>query len=162
MSDKKDIFKLLIKEFHEFSLPETFDRELKVPLNINKIITISGLRRSGKTFYFYNLIEKLKAKINIDQIVYINFDDDRLFPLSIEDLNDFIEAYYELYPENKRKIKYFFLDEIQNIDKWEIFIRRIYDKEKIRIFITGSSSKLLKKEIATSLRGRTLSYHLKL
>lgn len=160
MGNKKNIFKYLIKEFHEFSIPLTYERELKIDENINKIITISGLRRTGKTFYFYSLIKKYKKKVNKNRIVYINFDDDRIFPIELKDLQDLIEAYYELYPDTKNKIIYFFLDEIQNINGWELFIRRLYDKEKIKLFITGSSSKLLKREIATSLRGRTLNFNL--
>jgi len=92
--------------------------------------------------------------------LYINFEDDRLLPLETTDLNDLMEAYYELYPDTKEEQKYFFFDEIQNIPGWEVFVRRIYDKEKIELYITGSSSKLLSKEIATNLRGRTLSFSL--
>jgi hypothetical protein len=76
----------------------------------------------------------------------------------LEDLDLLLKTYYEIYPENKRKKIFFFLDEVQNLDKWEIFVRRILDNENIQIFVTGSSSKLLSKEIATSLRGRAISY----
>ena len=72
-------------------------------------------------------------------------------------MNDLIEAYYSLYPSTKDLKKYFFFDEIQVIENCEKFIRRLYDKEKIKLILTGSSSKLTSQEIATSLRGRTLS-----
>ncbi|MFH1454601.1 MAG: AAA family ATPase [Armatimonadota bacterium] len=158
---KKELFKLLIKEFHSEKLPETFERELKIPLSINKIISIYGPRRSGKSFYLYTVIKKLiKDQIPKERIFYLNFEDDRILPLDVKDLNSFMEAYFELYPDNKEKEVYLFFDEIQNITNWELFIRRIHDKEKVKIFITGSSSKLLSKEIATSLRGRTISYPL--
>lgn len=157
--EKKEIFKLIIKEFHESELLECAARELSVPLDSKQIVAIYGPRRSGKSFYFYILIDKLiKKGINKERIVYINFEDDRLLPLNYKDLGSFTEAYYELYPENNKKIVYLFFDEIQNIHNWEVFIRRIYDKEFFKIFITGSSSKLLSREIATSLRGRTASY----
>lgn len=157
----KESFKLLIKEFYSEGLPQTFERELEVPLLSNKIVTIFGPRRSGKSFYFYTLIKKLLNKnIPKDRILYMNFEDDRLLPLSFKDLNFLLEAYFELYPENKEKEVFFFFDEIQNIDEWEIFIRRVYDKEKSKIFITGSSSELSSFEISTHLRGRTLSYGL--
>lgn len=157
---KKDKFRYIINEFQEFKFPKIINRELNLP-KTNKITTLIGNRRSGKTFYFYQLItELLDSKINKNQILYINFDDDRLYPLELSDLDDLLESYYILFPENKNKIKYFFLDEIQNIKNWELFIRRINDKENIRIFLTGSSSKLLSQEIATSLRGRTLSSYL--
>lgn len=157
---KKNKFKYLITEFQEFKFPKIIKRDLVLP-NTNKITTVIGNRRVGKTFYFYQLItELLNSKINKNQILYINFDDDRLYPLKLSDLDDLLESYYELFPENKNKMKYFFFDEIQNIKNWELFIRRINDKEKIKLFLTGSSSKLLSHEIATTLRGRTLSFNL--
>ena len=158
---KKEHFKILIKEFQENSLPTIYERDLVVPLNSNKIISIYGPRRSGKSFYFFSLIQKLlKQEISIDRIVYLNFEDDRIFPLNYKELNLLLEAYFELYPQNKQELIYLFFDEIQNIVNWEIFIRRIYEKEKVKLFLTGSSSKLLSREIATSLRGRTISYRL--
>jgi hypothetical protein len=157
---KKDNFKYIISEFQEFNLPKIIDRNLIIPKS-NKIISLVGNRRSGKTYYFYQLIrDLLNKKINKTQILYVNFEDDRLFPLKLSDLDALLEAYYELFPENKKLTKYLFLDEIQNIDNWEIFVRRVYDKEKVKLFVTGSSSKLLSQEIATSLRGRTLTYNL--
>lgn len=153
-------FKYIIKEFHEFDFPKIMPRDLNIP-ETSKIISIIGSRRAGKTFYFYQIIQNLlKNDISKENILYINFEDDRLLPLEVDELNDLIEAYYELYPDSKKQKKYFFFDEIQNIKNWEIFVRRICDKEEIKIYITGSSSKLLSKEIATSLRGRTLTFHL--
>ncbi len=163
MSDfgKKEKFKSLIEEFYSIPLPEVLPRNLEVPLNTDKVITVFGPRRGGKTFYFYFLIKKLiNQGIAKEQILYINFEDDRILPLEYQDLNWLLEAYFELYPEMKQKITYLFFDEIQNIKNWEIFVRRIKDKEKVKVFLTGSSSKLLSKEIATSLRGRTLSFAL--
>lgn len=157
---KKDKFKYIIKEFQEFKFPNIINRELTISES-NKIISLVGNRRSGKTYYFYQLVKELLSKgIAKDQILYVNFDDDRLYPLKLEELDSLIESYYELFPENKNKIKYFFLDEIQTIDNWELFVRRLNDKENMSIYLTGSSSKLLSQEIATSLRGRTLSYYL--
>lgn len=71
-----------------------------------------------------------------------------------------VEAYYELYPENREKLAYLFLDEIQVVEGWETFVRRLDESRNFRIFITGSSAKLMSMEIATSLRGRTLPYQL--
>jgi predicted AAA+ superfamily ATPase len=156
----KDLFKQLITESIEKDYFEVKERELQMPSPVNKIITIIGARRSGKTFYLYSIIEKLRKTIKRELLVYMNFDDDRLFPLETKSLNDFIEGYYEMYPENKDEKVFFFLDEIQNITNWELFVRRIYDKENCYIYLTGSSSKLLSKEIATSLRGRTIVYEL--
>ncbi len=71
-----------------------------------------------------------------------------------------VEAYYELYPENREKLVYLFLDEIQVVEGWETFVRRLDESRNFRIFITGSSAKLMSMEIATSLRVRTLPYQL--
>ena len=156
----KSLFKRLITESIEKEFDGVKERTLEIPMNIHKIITITGARRSGKTYYLYSIIERLRKTIKRELLVYINFDDDRLFPLEIKSLNDFIEAYYELYPDNRNEKVHFFLDEIQNISNWELFVRRIYDKENCDVYLTGSSSKLLSREIATSLRGRTIVFEL--
>ena len=91
-------------------------------------------------------------------MIYLNFEDDRLHNLTITDLDLILESYYELYPALRNQKTYWFFDEIQNIQGWEKFIRRIHDTENCQIFITGSSSKLLSSELATSLRGRTIAY----
>ncbi len=153
----KEILKRIILEFKPKVAKK---RELKIK-NTKKIVSLVGLRRVGKTYYFYYLINQLLKKgIEKERILYVNFDDDRLFGFNIKDFDNLIESYYELFPQYKNKIKYFFFDEIQNIENWELFIRRLYDKENAKIYITGSSSKLLSKEIATALRGRTISYTL--
>ncbi len=155
--EKKEAFKILIKEFHESEIPTFFDRTKRIDFN-NKITTLVGPRRSGKTFYFYQLMKSLK--VDKKKIIYINFEDDRLLPIGLHDLNFILEAYYEMYPENKNNEIFVFFDEIQNVENWEVYVRRIYDKEKVRLFVTGSNSKLLSREIATSLRGRTLTYNI--
>lgn len=158
---RKDQFKLLIREFHSQKLPETYGRDLAVPLSSKKIVTVYGPRRSGKSFYFYTLIQQLrKTGIDAERILYLNFEDDRILPLEASALQAVMEAYFELYPENKNREIYLFFDEIQNISGWEVFVRRIHDKEKVKLFLTGSSSKLLSRDIATSLRGRTISFAL--
>jgi hypothetical protein len=161
---EKEKAKLVINEFQESELPkDIINRKIiHVDLNSRSIISVYGPRQSGKTYYFYQLIEELitKEKIKKDRILYVSFEDERLMPFQLSDFEQLLEAYYELYPENKENTVYLFFDEVQNIDHWEIAIRRIYDREKVRIFLTGSSSKLLSKEIASSLRGRTLSYEM--
>lgn len=130
-------------------------------VDIDKIMTIIGPRRAGKTYFLFQIIDGLlQKKINSNQILYINFEDERLSYLKQEDLGRIIEEFYNLFPENKKKKSYFFFDEIQNVSGWPKFLRRIYDKENCKIFVTGSSAKLLSKEIATELRGRTWSYEI--
>ncbi|MEG8947237.1 ATP-binding protein [Rosettibacter firmus] len=156
----KDLIKRIIVDFIERDLPQIKDRSINIPLNSGKIISIVGARRTGKTFLLYLLINKLRAEIPSDRIVYFNFEDDRLFPPTLKTMDLFLQSYYELFPDNKLQHVYFFFDEIQLVDNWEKFIRRIYDNEKCSIFITGSSSKLLIKELSTALRGRSISYEL--
>lgn len=150
-------FEEVIAEFHKESLPALFKRELKVPLDTGKAITLTGLRRSGKTYYLYQIIGELIAGgLKKQRIFYINFEDERLQGASAKDLSKIIELYYKLNPD--AKTMYLFLDELQNISGWELFVRRLAERKTARIFLTGSSSKLLSKEIATSLRGRTISF----
>lgn len=158
---KKDQFKFLIREFHEQSLPKTYTRDLEIPLSSRKIVTVYGPRRSGKSYYFYTLISSLMKKgTPKERLLYLNFEDDRILPLKAGDLDALVEAYFELYPDHKKEEVFLFLDEIQNVEGWEVFVRRIHDKEKVKIFLTGSSSKLMSREIATALRGRTIAFAL--
>jgi hypothetical protein len=106
------------------------------------------------------MIEELRESVDSKNIVYVNFEDDRLLGTMVGDLDDLIEGYFELYPEKRDEKLYLFVDEVQNIPQWEVFFRRIYDTLNVQIIITGSSSKLLSSEIATSLRGRTLTYEI--
>jgi hypothetical protein len=156
----KELLKTIIKDWQRtFPRTEVKDRKLEVPLNSKKIITLIGPRRSGKTFYSYQLINRLLSTIESSRIIYLNFEDERI-DLTAAQLRLIVEAYYELYPENQDKELYFFFDEIQEIDGWEKFVRRLYDTISTNIFITGSSAKMLGKEIATALRGRNLVYTL--
>lgn len=131
---------------------------MQIPLESGKIVSLVGVRRSGKTSLLYQLIETLRVRVSAANIIYVNFEDDRLFPLELSHLNDLVEAYYELHPHNRDQKVWLFLDEIQSVQNWELFVRRIYDTLNLEIFITGSSLKLLSAEIATALRGRTITY----
>lgn len=157
--EKKELFKYLIKEFHERKLSEIYPRALEIP-ETRKIVSLIGARRIGKTSYFFQMIGDLEASVGRERILYINFEDERVLPLDVKDLNFILDAYYELYPENVDRELYLFFDEIQNISGWEVFVRRLYDRGDLKIFLTGSSSKMLSKELATSLRGRILTFYL--
>jgi predicted AAA+ superfamily ATPase len=149
----------IIVEFHKEPLPRLFKRELSVPVDTDKVITIVGLRRVGKTYYLFQTIRELMDRgLEKKRLFYINFEDERISDISVNDLSRIIELYYKINPG--AETLYLFFDEIQLIDGWERFVRRLTEKKDVRIFLTGSSSKLLSKEIATSLRGRTLSYNL--
>jgi len=155
----KDIFKLLITDFFEKEL-KVIKRDYDIPINTNKIVSLVGVRRSGKTYILYETINRLRKNTNPQNIIYINFEDDRLFGITLKDLDYLIEAYFELFPQKREEKVYIFLDEIQEVQNWEKFVRRIYDNLNAQIFITGSSSKLLSKEIASALRGRSITYEI--
>lgn len=154
----KEIFKRLIVDFLERDIKELSPREITIPLQSKKIVSLIGVRRSGKSSILFNTIKTLRQTIARENIIYINFEDDRLYPLELESLDSLLEAYYELYPIKRDEKVYLFLDEIQAVENWELYVRRIYDTLNLQIFITGSSAKLLSTEIATSLRGRTITF----
>jgi len=106
----------------------------------------------------FGLIQKLRKELPANRLVYINFEDDRLFPVDLNTMDLFLQAYYELYPDNRLQKVYFFFDEVQVIDNWELFIRRLYDTEKCSIFVTGSSSGMMTREVSTALRGRNITF----
>jgi len=155
----KETIKYIIKDFQEKPLPEVKKRQIELPLDLNRIITLIGIRRSGKTYLLYHTIQRL-LKRNVDKrnIVYLNFEDDRMFPVKLDEMDLILRAYHEMYPEKISEKKYLFLDEIQRLSNWEKYVRRIYDTESIQIFLTGSSSKISSRKVSSSLRGRTTQY----
>jgi uncharacterized protein len=114
----------VVVEFHKLGLPDIEPRELDLPTDLCKAITVIGLRRTGKTYLLYQTIQGLLEKgTDIEEIFYINFEDNRLDGITSSDLSKIVELYKKHNPE--AKTMYLFLDEIQNIDGWEKFIRRI-------------------------------------
>jgi len=137
-----------LKEYEKLNV-KLIERELKIPLDSNFILSIIGPRRVGKTYYLYSISKK------VNNALYLNFEDSRLAEAKYFEIRDIIRIFIEVYGKEP---KYLLLDEIQNIEKWEIIVRELYDLKRYKIIITGSSSKLLSREIATQLRGRTLSF----
>lgn len=155
-----DTLKTLIADFHAKGIPSgVIRRDLQVPLDAPKVISVIGPRRAGKTWYLFSLIEQLQKTIDFRRIVYINFEDERL-QFDAGGLGLILDAYQQIYPEQPLDQVYFFFDEIQDVIGWEKFIRRMVDTISTHVFITGSSAKLLSREIAAALRGRTLAYTL--
>jgi len=149
----------IIKDFHEKKLPEIIPREqaIETEIKIKRAVSLIGPRRAGKTYEMFFLISKIRQRHGIDKVLYVNFERADLDVLSFRDLVIMLETYYEIYPKNKGERIWLFLDEIQNVSEWERFVRTCLDEE-ISVFLSGSSSKLLSKEIATSMRGRNISY----
>lgn len=151
-------YRELITDFIERDLSGVKKRELELPEQSGRIVTLIGARRVGKTFLLFQHIQKLRQTVDKTKLLYVNFENDRLFPFTLEKAQQIVETYYEMYPLYKHQKVYFFFDEIQNIPEWNLFIRRLYDTEDCYLFLTGSSSRLLSSEIATSLRGRTITF----
>ncbi|MDD3591339.1 MAG: ATP-binding protein [Sulfurovum sp.] len=156
----KELFQRVITDFIEKEISGIFSREYHIPLNSKKIVSLIGVRRSGKSSILFDLIQKLRVDTPRENIIYLNFEDDRFFPLRLEHLDAILEGYFELFPAKRDEKIYLFLDEVQVVEGWELYVRRIYDTFNISIFITGSSAKLLSTEIATSLRGRTITFEI--
>jgi len=150
----------LIADMIAKNLENIIPREISIPTNVSKIISILGPRRAGKTSVCLQLIQQLRQSMHANQLLYINFEDDRFYPATLEDMDLLLRTYYSMFPENKSKLVYFFFDEVQEVPGWEKFVRRVWDQENCRVYLTGSSSKLLSREIASSLRGRTLSFEI--
>ena len=151
--DVEDV-KRYIRLFHERELPEIKERELKVSFLPGKALAVIGPRRSGKTYLLYSLVGEER-----ESFVYLNFENPLLYGISGKDFPGIVNAYFDLYPEMVNGKPTFLLDEVQNVPNWEIGVRYLLD-EGFNVALTGSSSKLLSKEIATQLRGRALSYTL--
>lgn len=155
---KEALLEELIQEFHQTELPVLFKRQASLPLLPGKIDTVVGMRRTGKSFFLFQIMEELLAKkVPKSALLYLNFEDERLLPLETEDLSKIVDGYYRLYPNHHDSQLYFMFDEIQNIPAWDKFVRRLLDTRHIHICLSGSSAKLLSSEIATALRGRSLS-----
>lgn len=157
--EKKELLKNIITTFQNEPLPMIIEREVELPIDSNGIISVIGSRRSGKTYLVLETIRKLTQKgVPMEKVLYINFEDERLMDLQTSDLDLILQAYREIYPDNKLSEVYIFLDEVQNITGWQKFVRRIHESVSKKVYITGSNSKLLSTEIATELGGRTLTF----
>lgn len=152
------ILEQLIADFHERPLPPLTRRHAKLPWLPGKIDTVIGMRRSGKTWFLFEVMADLLAKgTPKESLLYLNFEDERLLPMTVSELHKIPDVYFRMYPALKDRSCAFFFDEIQNISGWERFTRRLLDTENVHITLTGSSAKLLSKEIATGLRGRSIA-----
>lgn len=119
--------------------------------NANYVLV--GIRRAGKSYMLYQHIQHLVDNgHSIEEMLFINFEDERISDIRKEDLYLILEAYRELFAF----LPIIFLDEIQNVEGWEHFARRLAD-EKYRVFITGSNAHMLSREISSTLGGRYLT-----
>lgn len=147
----RDTLKQILVDQKEMYLNNPLiSRHYSLEENVNYCFV--GIRRTGKSYMMYQQIRKLEENgVPLSQIVYVNFEDERLLEMTSDDLNTILEIGLEISGTDNKP--YLFLDEIQNIDGWEKFVRRIADM-KYRINITGSNSKMLSSEITSTLGGR--------
>jgi predicted AAA+ superfamily ATPase len=154
--------KSIILDSQELRLTPGVPRRLEVQPVPGKASVCIGVRRSGKSTYLQQVIQRLAdAGVSRQNILYLNFFDDRLHPLTGMGLGPAIEAYFALFPEKKGTEKvYCFFDEIQVVPNWEPFMDRLLRTEECEVWLTGSSARMLSREIATQMRGRALSWEI--
>lgn len=141
------------------SIPRTEYMDNLLPLlDMREIVVLMGIRRSGKSTLLYQMIEHLLKTCSTHNICYINFDDNALIPFAKDP--DFLQTVYETYLEEHAPVErvFLFFDEIQNIQNWEAWVKKMYDKNRdVKFIITGSSSSILQKEYSSLLTGRVIT-----
>lgn len=149
------ILETILREWEASQLPPVTPREKPLDVSIlndlpHRTLVVTGFRRVGKTYLLFQAIGELLNKYSRHEVVYINFEDERI-PAKTIILTGLIPVIERVYGQ---KPVYLFLDEVQQIPLWSKWLRRILDQEKIKIIVTGSSSRISATEVPTELRGR--------
>jgi len=148
----------VLADSQERELPELTTRDIRLAWIDGKVDAVIGMRRSGKTWLLYQRMAELMSEgVPTSALLYLNFEDERLAAMEAKDLHRIIDIFYRSDPPLRDRTCAFFFDEIQLIPGWETFVRRIVDTERAHVCVSGSSAKLLSREIASSLRGRAIS-----
>lgn len=147
----KELFRAIISESQEYiGKISLVERSLQLEENGNYVFV--GVRQAGKSYMLYQLMQqKIRNDIPTEDIVYVNFDDERLIEMTAADFDLILQAYHSMYDGTP----IFFFDEIQNVDGWANFARRLAN-QKYRVYVTGSNAKMLGRDIETVLGGRYL------
>ncbi|MGA9116172.1 MAG: ATP-binding protein [Bacteroidota bacterium] len=133
-------------------------RDLRLPAIPGKAHAVIGMRRSGKTTFLRQLQAERREATSPEQAVYLSFEDDRLTDLPAAQLSQLLEEFFRRFPRLRgRETVTLYLDEIQLVAGWERFVRRILDSERVEVVLSGSSARLLSREIHTSMRGRSVA-----
>jgi len=146
----KEQFKKLEVEWQEKQFPLLIKRPITPHLTTD-VLAIIGPRRVGKTYFMYQLLQGILKDTSKEEILFIDFEDNRLVGVDAHNVDEMFVAHKELF---SKEVKYLFFDEIQALPSWSHFIRKLHNQQKYIIIISGSSAGLLGKEIATELRGR--------
>lgn len=144
-----------IISLHQRELPlDLQDRKMQLPLDGGRIVTVTGIRRCGKSSLLGLTINRLlEAGVPKERILYVGFDDERFLSMTPDNFDELLQAYREMYPTTSLQDVYMFFDEIQLVSGWELFVLRVYKNYCKHIFITGSTAKMLSEDIASALRG---------
>lgn len=133
-------------------------RDARLPGVAGKVHSVIGMRRAGKTTFLQQLRDERRQGLPPERAIYLGFDDDRLAGIGAEQLDLLLEEYFGLYPELRaREAVHWYLDEIQLVPGWERFCRRVLDTEHVELVVSGSSARMLSREVYTSLRGRGMA-----
>lgn len=156
---RKDVIKSLIA-IKQSEIPfDVIERDVELPIDRKKIITIPGVRRCGKSTLMEIAINKLvQSGVARERIVWLGFDDERLRNMTSEELDEVIVSYMEMFPDIPMKEVYLFFDEIQLIKDWEYFVLRLYKTYCKNIYVCGSNATMLSTELSSALRGYPLEY----
>lgn len=138
--------------------PSATRRDAQRPPIQGKVHSVIGMRREGKTTYLRQLQAEHRAEVSAERAVYLAFDDDRLAGIGLDQLGALLEEYFRVHPELRGKETVsWYCDEIQLVPGWERFARRVLDTERCEIVVSGSSARMLSREIHASLRGRGMA-----
>jgi len=139
-------------------MPDMTRRDVWLPQVQNKALAIIGMRRAGKTTFLWQLMaERVHTGTPREGLMYFSFEDERIAGLQASDLDRLVQTYYRLNPQwRDQRRAAFYLDEIQLVPGWETFARRLLDSENIDLYLSGSSARMLSREVASSMRGRAL------
>ena len=130
-------------------------RDAALPEIPNKVHAVTGMRRAGKTTFLRQLVAERQRGAAPERALYVSFDDDRLADIGAEQLSGLLEEFYRRNPQLRRRTTVAWcFDEIQLVTGWERFVRRVLDSENVQVVVSGSSARMLSREVHTSLRGR--------
>lgn len=157
-----DVVKEIIVDFQAQTPATGVPRNLRIKTVPGKASVCLGVRRGGKSTLMGQIVLALYSQgVKPENVLYVNFFDDRLHDLTHQGPSAIVEAYFSLFPEKKGvETVYCFFDEIQMVRNWESFVDRLMRTERCEVYLTGSSARLLSREVATQMRGRSLSWEL--
>ena len=146
----------LIAEYQQRPLPTLTPREVSLPLISGMADVVVGVRRCGKTYRLYQEMQRLRQVEGVaaGRILYLNLEDDRLQPADATLLQQALETFYRMDPSAREQGAFLFFHGVQAVPGWSRFLRRVLDTERVRISVSGSSAKLLSREVSTEFRGR--------